>query len=951
MNFSTSFNFNIPKSIWLVLMIILYPLISLSQVISSDPPLPTDTDAVTVQFNATGTALEGYSGDLYAHTGVLLTSNNIWQNVIGSWGNNTTQPKLTRLSANTYELVITPNIREFYNVPGDEIIEKMAFVFRASSNSPQSADLFIDVYESGTLSVSITNPPKLEPIVEFGEVLTIQASAIEATSITLYINNVEVMTEPSTELEYIFDSAEEGYGTFWLKASAAGEGGSVYDSTYIFVRPEPTVETLPNGLIPGINYIDDTTVTLVLHDPPAAKDYVFAVGDFNNWTVGEDSYMKVTPDGTHFWISLSDLTADTEYGFQYFIDNELLLADPYTHKILHPNDDQWIESTTYPNLKPYPDGKTFGIVSIMHPGKPSFNWEATGYTAPAKEDLVIYELLVRDFVETSAIKTVMDSLDYLQNLGVNAIELMPFNEFEGNNSWGYNPSFYFATDKAYGTREDYKMFIDECHKRGMAVIMDIVLNHSFSLSPFVRMYFDEDAGEWGQPTAENPWYLQSCPHQPWCWGYTFDQNSPYTHELFNRITEYWLTEFKVDGFRFDFTKGFTNVQTGNQGSNYDAARIANLKRIADHVWSVKPNAFVILEHLTDNSEEKELAEYGMMLWGNMTYNYQEASMGWLSQSDFSWASYKNRGWTKPHLIAYMESHDEERMMFKNINYGNSNGEYNIKETGIALRRAELAATFYFPIPGPKMIWQFGELGYDYSINHCPNGSINESCRVDPKPIRWDYYDDWKRKRLYDVYSMLIELKKEHDVFRTTDYSMALSGANKRIQLNHATNNVTIIGNFGTTPSNFSPGFQQTGTWHEFFSRETLEVTDVNAPVSLQPGEYRIYSTTAFPDHGLNLGTDDQPETGKNWLNVFPNPSEQGFHFNMNANREYHLRILNMQGQVIFEQKSAFSPENSTFYWDNTLANGQKAAAGTYFYQVYSGEEMVSGKIMLQGRNQ
>jgi len=946
MNFSSSFNLKIRKHIWLFLMIAFFPLISFSQAISSDPPLPVDTDAVTVFFDATGTALEDYTGDLYAHTGVLVTGSSTWQNVIGSWGNNTSQPKLTRLSANSYKLEITPSIRDFYSVSEDNIIEKMAFVFRASSNSPQSADLFLDVFQDGTF-VSITNPPKYQPIVEFGEVLTIQASAIESTSITLFINNIEVVTTTSTELEYVFDTAEEGYGTHWLKATATGEGGSVSDSTYIFVRPQPTVENLPAGLIPGINYIDDSTVTLVLHDPPAAKEYAFVIGDINNWTVGEEGYMKVTEDGKHFWLTLTGLTPDTEYGFQYFIDNELPLPDPYTHKILDPWNDQWIDPSIYPNLKPYPHGKTDNSVSIMHPGRPSFNWEATDYTAPAKEDLVIYELLVRDFVETSAIKTVMDSLDYLQNLGINAIELMPFNEFEGNNSWGYNPSFYFATDKAYGTREDYKKFIDECHKRGIAVIMDIVLNHAFNLSPFVQMYFDRDAGNWGQPTAENPWFLQTCPHQPWCWGNTFDQNSPYTHELFNRITEYWLTKFKVDGFRFDFTKGFTNVQTGNQGSNYDPARIANLKRIADHVWSVNPDAYVILEHLTDNSEEKELAEYGMMLWGNMTYNYQEASMGWIGGSDFSWGSYTNRGWAEPHLISYMESHDEERMLFKNINYGNSGEDYNIKETDIALGRAELAATFYFPIPGPKMIWQFGELGYDFSINHCPDGTINESCRVDPKPIRWDYYDDPDRKRLYDVYSALIELKKENDVFRTTDYSLSLSGTNKSIHLNHDSNMVTIIGNFGTTSASVSPGFQQTGTWHEFFTRRTLQVNDVNTPLILEPGEYRIYSTTAFPDPGLF----EQPDPVSDQLKVFPNPSEQGFHFNMSANEDYHLRILNMQGQVVFEKKSALSQNISSFYWDGTLVAGHKPSAGIYFYQVYSGDEMMSGKILLQNRKQ
>ncbi len=161
------------------------------------------------------------------------------------------------------------------------------------------------------------------------------------------------------------------------------------------------------------------------------------------------------------------------------------------------------------------------------------------------EELVIYELHIRDFVGTRAIKTVMDTLDYLERLGVNAIELMPINEFEGNDSWGYNPSFYFAPDKAYGTENDYKRFIDECHKRGIAVIIDMVLNHSYGQSPLVQLYFDPTAGDYGQPTAQNPWYNEVCPHEPYCWGYDFDHESAQTKKFVDRVNRFWIENYKV----------------------------------------------------------------------------------------------------------------------------------------------------------------------------------------------------------------------------------------------------------------------------------------------------------------------------------------------------------------------------------------------------------------------
>jgi len=873
--------------------------------ISTDPLLPTAGSPVTITFDATQGSgrMAGYTGDVYTHTGVSLLDGPPWQYVIGQWNDNNVQPQLTRIGTDLYELEIGPAIREFYGVPQDEEITGMHFVFRASGGSPQTDDLFVTVVPEG-LSVAILSPAGLQPVFELGDSVPVVAPANESDSIALFINEAYRFSTTTDLLEY--DWVADAYGQQLFEVVAYGSDGETATAeTPIYVRPEVKVAELPEGVINGINYIDNSTVTLVLHDPPGLKEYVFAIGDHSNWQLSDEVHMNRTPDGTRFWVTIGGLEPDIEYGFQYYIDGELRLADPYTHKVLDPWNDPWIDSFNYPGLKPYPDQKTTGMVSIMHPGRAPYQWEVDDFTPPDVEDLVIYELLIRDFVGTSAIKTVMDSLDYLQNLGVNVIELMPVNQFEGNISWGYNPSFYFATDKAYGTREDYKRFIDECHKRGIAVVLDIVLNHSFNLSPMVQMYFDPDAGAWGKPAPENPWYLEDCPHEPWCWGNTFDQNSPYTRELFDRITEYWLTEFRIDGFRFDFTKGFTNEQTGGQGWNYDEARIANLKRIADHVWQTNPDAYVILEHFTANNEERELSDYGMLLWGNITHAYQEASMGWLDESNFGWISYQERGWDDPHLLGYMESHDEERIVFKNRSFGNTaNPVYPVTDLGIALQRAELVAAFYFPIPGPKMIWQFGELGYDYSINHCPDGSIDPGCRTDPKPVRWDYLDDWRRKRLYDIYAMLANVKTTQEVFRTTDYDLSLGGAMKRIHLNHPTNRVTVIGNFGVTAGEINPNFQESGTWHEFFSREQLEVTNVNQPIVLQPGEYRMYSTTAFPDHGVPLDSRRPEQTEEKSIRVYPNPVRTTLHVEASGKQIRQLQLIDMVGRTVFTRNTS-----------------------------------------------
>ncbi len=906
--------------------------------VTTDPALPTSEAPVTIYFDATQGSgnMEGYTGDVYTHTGVSLHTGQTWQYVIGGWGDNDVQPQLTRIGDDLYELEITPSIREFYGVPSHLGITGLHFVFRAASGSPQTEDLFVEVVEEG-LSVAIQSPSGLHPVFALNEEVPILVSANEADSIALMINQNYITSTTDSQLSYHW--AADAFGNQLIEAVAYGAGEeTVHDETTVFVRQEVSEAPLPDGLVNGINYIDENTVTLVLHDPPALKDFVFVLGDMNDWSLTDDHYMHRSPDGTHFWLTLEGLEEDTEYGFQYYIDGTLRLADPYTHKVLDPWNDHWIDDFNYPDLKPYPHGQTEGLVSVLHPGRPAFQWEVTDFTPPAVEDMVIYELLIRDFVETSAIKTVMDSLDYLQNLGVNVIELMPVNQFEGNISWGYNPSFYFATDKAYGTREDYKRFIDEAHKRGMAVVLDIVLNHSFNTSPLVQMYFDADAGSWGQPSPDNPWYLETCPHEPWCWGNTFDQDSPYTQEFFKRVVQYWLTEFKFDGYRFDFTKGFTNEQTGGQGWNYDAARIANLKRIADEVWEVNPNAYVILEHFTANNEEEELSDYGMMLWGNITHSYQEAAMGWIENSNFEWVSYQERGWDDPHLVGYMESHDEERIMFKNNTWGNSsNPDHDVKDLTTGLRRAELVAAFYFPIPGPKMIWQFGELGYDFSINHCQDGTIDPGCRTDPKPIRWDYFDDWRRHRVYTIYSLLANLKQEHEVFRTTDFELSLGGAMKRIHLNHSTKNVTVLGNFDVEEGEMYPNFQHTGTWHEYFSGEELEVNDINEPILLQPGEYRLYASEPFPPHGLPLSiTEADNEGAEMVIRLYPNPAST--HLHVHAKHPVDdLQVIDLLGRVIVHQ----APQADQF----TIALDQ-LPKGIYLVQIRAGGQTSTHRVQI-----
>jgi hypothetical protein len=601
-----------------------------SQMVTTDPAVPSVGGQIKIYFdasNADAGDLRYYTGDLYVHTGLTINGTS-WQKVIGTWGNNSSQPHLTYLGNYRYELDITPDFKTFYNLSSVSGVTKICLVFRSSDATKQTRpDIFIDVFQAG-LNVTFTLPERTSMVAELNDQIPVKASATMADSVTLYINN-EYIQSGSTPDNVTYTINADQYGEFWVKVVAWDKPSFAADSFFVYIRNPLVIESLPAGVKDGINYTSTTSATLVLHAP--YKEYVFVTGDFTDWLPCEKGYMKRTPDSERYWIEINGLIPGKEYRFQYLVDTALYIADPYADKILDPSNDPYISSETYPNLISYPKDTTSGIVSVLQTAQAPYVWHTTVFQPPKKSDLIIYELLIRDFIAKHDFKTLTDTLSYLDGLGINAIELMPVCEFEGNLSWGYNPSFYFAPDKYYGPKNDMKAFVDSCHQRGIAVIMDIVLNHCMGQSPLVPLYLDHYGTDQIYMKIPNPWFNASSPNNVYKWGADFNHESIWTQQLVDRITSYWLTEYKIDGFRFDFSKGFTN--TPGDGYAYDASRIAILKRIAHEIWSIKTNAYVILEHFTVNDEERELASYGMLLWGNINYDYCEAAMGYGSPGD------------------------------------------------------------------------------------------------------------------------------------------------------------------------------------------------------------------------------------------------------------------------------------------------------------------------------
>lgn len=856
-------------------LFILFYLISpaYTQVITTDPNFPTVNDKVRIFFDAAqgSGGLKDCGCDIYVHTGVITsasTGTGDWKHVKTTWGVADEAWKMTKVSgqSNKYYYDISPSVKGYYGITSGEIVKKLAFVFRNANGNKEgkdvgNKDLFVDISaDNNSIQYSILSPSSKNFIVNEGSIIDFKIN------ISKFVN-IDATLDGNTWFSK-FDNAIDtsliatGIGDHKVKFHFSLDSIQLFDSLVYIIPQSNKIQDLPTGIEDGITIKNDSSVILSLFAPE--KSNVYVIGDFSNWLLSSSYQLSKTSDGKRWWIELNKLNKDSLYGFQYVVDNNIKIGDPYSTYVLDPDNDKYIPSGVFPNLKKYPVNKTSGIVSVFSTKKSDYIWENDNVKMPEKEKLIIYELMIRDFIGSHDYKSLTDTLEYLGKLGVNAVELMPVNEFEGNISWGYNPSYHYALEKYYGTPEQFKFFIDEAHKRGIAIILDVVYNHAFSQSPLVSLYWDSVNS---RPSESSPWFNPVAKHL-YNVGYDFNHESAATKYYVKRGLQNWLKEYHVDGFRFDLSKGFTqkNSTTDAQMAAYDAGRVAILEDYADYIWSIYPETFVILEHFADNSEEKVLADYGLMLWGNNNYQYNEATMGF--GSDLSNMLYSKKSWNEPNLVGYMESHDEERLMYKNLKYGNGFGNYSVKDLNTALDRMKLAGTFFFLLPGPKMMWQFEELGYDYSLFTCSNGTVSNNCKLDPKPIKWDYLTSSTRKELYNTYKLLIDLKKSYDIFNSKNLIYSLTGYMKYCKYTENDMNVMTIGNFDVKSGNITPIFKHTGKWYEFFTGDSLTVSDVNVSIPLNPGEYRLYSDVKIENKYLNTAQESERYGD---LIVYPNP--------------------------------------------------------------------------------
>jgi 1,4-alpha-glucan branching enzyme len=960
------------KKILLLLLIVLMAFCSQAQLLSFTPNFPLDNSNLVITMDATkgNKGLQGFAGPVYVHIGAitnLSANSSAWRYAPFTWGTTNAAAQATAAGTNKWTYTIN-NIRTFFNVPVSETILRVAILFRdGAGNVKQTnidgSDMYIPVYASGEFAVRFTSPAMQptynmvpEPInITVPSVIPVTAVSSKNVNLTLQFDAAQIGT--ATTSQTVSGNANVTTECQHIITVEANDNGTFKRDTINFSITPSSYPTgaKPAGLKDGITYQNNNTeAVLILYAP--FKNKISVVGDFNNWLQTCDGYLK--KDGDYFWTRITGLTPGTNYRFQYIVDDSIRVADPYSELVLDPNNDQYITSTTYPNMPAYPTGKTTGgFVGVLSPGEAAYNWTSNSYVRPDKKDLMVYELLMRDFTDAQTWQTLKDTLNYIKNLGFNAIELMPFNEFSGNNSWGYNPLYYMAPDKTYGSKNTLKAFIDAAHNLGIAVIQDIAFNQADQPSPMVWMWWNKSLN---RPAANNPYFYETDQH-PFSVFYDFNHNTEATKYHVSRFIRHWLTEYRIDGFRWDLSKGFTNQNCAGNQSCWDAFnqdRINIWQRYYDSMQVVSAGSYCILEHLAGDQEEAELGRRGMLLWGKMTYNYTGNVKGVSSESDIDRAYWRNRPYwnasdmlDKPGLITYAESHDEERVIYSTQNNSNTNtsnsGSHDPRDLNTALRRTEAMAAILLGTPGPKMIWQFGELGYDYSINS--NGG-----RTNPKTIRWDYYQILARRRLNETFSAMARLRQQKPItFRTSSLALGTYlGSNlvKTIVVDHADLKYVVVANFDVFQQTPAVSFPANGTWYDYTNGGTISVSGNSQSITLQPGQFKVYLNQNLSGGIVTNIRDIIANSSEFKLKIFPNPVTKSstISYELPKSGKVSIQIINIQGQVVAIKNMGFQLKGVQSYIlnKNNFA-GTNLVAGQYILQVRVENIVRYEKIMVQ----
>ncbi len=495
----------------------------------------------------------------------------------------------------------------------------------------------------------------------------------------------------------------------------------------------------------GTTISKDGRITFRFFAP--GKDAVHLIGSFNDFDHEAD---PLESDGDGVW-SISKSLDSGEHEYRFVVDGQTVVGDPYATEVRFPTDDKQ------------------GL-AILRVGGDGYAWRHDDWQAPAYRDLIIYEINLTDFVPEAepgeAFAAATDRLDYLVDLGMNAVELMPVFARPGP-GWGYDPTHLFAVHPRFGALDDLRRFVDTCHAKGIAVILDIVLSHTGPDHAFAQLWSLEDSPFYSEPLTEDEQEF-GLP--------SFDYRSDHTWRFVRDVLRYWIDAAHIDGYRLDYLK-LPGIENGDATSG-----------LADLIRDVRENRHVIGEHIPEDPGEVNASG----LSGAWHKRFTHAIRSLLLHADLHGFSYDDlpaaagvldhadQGYDGPtQMVNYLETHDENRLLEHLQNEG--------VEPELAAHLSALSASILFTAPGIPLIYHGQEWGEDTQRDEQSN------------PIHWDRLEQDPGRGLHEHYRKLIRLRRDHPALRANGFTIDLADNDAKTLVYHRWNGegdvVLVAANF------------------------------------------------------------------------------------------------------------------------------------------------------------
>ncbi|MBD2346633.1 alpha-amylase family glycosyl hydrolase [Anabaena subtropica] len=530
------------------------------------------------------------------------------------------------------------------------------------------------------------------------------------------------------------------------------------------------------------------------------------IASFSDWEEipmkkGDDGYFRAT-------VELEDGT----YQYKFRVQTKSWFFE----------EDQWVDVTDpYATDIDELSGKDNGIVRIKDGERivDTYVWQHDDKPLPSDHELVIYELHVGDFsggeddpYARGKYKHVIEKLDYLCELGINAIELLPVKEYPGDYSWGYNPRYFFATESSYGSTADLKKLVDECHQRGIRIIMDGIYNHSESSSPLTQIDHDY-------------WYHHEPRDPDNNWGPEFnyelyDENlETYPARKFIGDTvRFWVEEYHLDGIRYDAAR---------QIANYDFMHW--ITQEAKKAAGAKP-FYNIAEHIPETASITNVDGPMDGCWHDSFYHTIKAH---ICGDTFDLENLKDVIDSKrqgflgaTNVVNYLTNHDHDHII---VELGNR--EIFDEE---AFRRAKLGAAILMTSVGVPLVWMGEEFG-EYKPK-----------QQDQSKIDWTLLGNDLNRGLFDYYKGLINLRKNTHALYTANIDFIHENSEAKVlaysRWNDEGSRVVVVANFSADflAGYHVPNFPSGGTWHEWTGDYDVEAGDDGIITDMGPYEAKVF---------------------------------------------------------------------------------------------------------------